>query len=114
MNFNVCLDYGGKSDILEAVKSIAKKIQNKEIIVDDINYETFTDQLLSCEINDLDLLIRTSGETRLSNFMLWQIAYTELYFSDKLWPDFSTDDLDSAISFYSNRDRRYGASSNVK
>jgi len=114
MNFNVCLDYGGKSDILEAVKSIANKIQNKEIIVEDIDTETFTGQLLSCEIKDLDLLIRTSGETRLSNFMLWQMAYTELYFSNKLWPDFSTDDLDSAIRFYSNRDRRYGASSHVR
>ena len=113
MQFNVCLDYGGKYDILEATKSIAKKIENKEMVSDEISLEKFKDNMISSKIEDLDLLIRTSGETRLSNFMLWQMAYSEIYFTDKLWPDFSVEDLDKAIMFYCSRDRRYGSSSSV-
>ena len=113
MQFNVCLDYGGKYDILEATKSIAKKIENKEMVPDEISLEKFKDNMISSKIEDLDLLIRTSGETRLSNFMLWQMAYSEIYFTDKLWPDFSVEDLDKAIMFYCSRDRRYGSSSSV-
>ena len=113
MQFSVCLDYGGKYDILEAVKSIAKKIENKEMVPEEISLEKFKENMISEKIEDLDLLIRTSGETRLSNFLLWQMAYTELYFTDKLWPDFSIEDLNKAIMFYNSRDRRYGSSSNL-
>jgi len=110
LQLNVCIDYGGKSDILEATKSIVKKVKADELKIEDIDYDVFNSHLLSKEIKDLDLLIRTSGETRLSNFMLWQTAYTELYFTETLWPDFSVIELNKALDFYRNRERRYGAS----
>ena len=110
LEFSVCIDYGGKADILEATKSIAKKVFTGKLEIGDIDQVTFNNHLFSKEINDLDLLIRTSGEKRVSNFMLWQIAYTELYFTETLWPDFSVVELDKAIDFYKNRERRYGAS----
>ena len=101
LNLNVALDYGGRQEILKAVND-AVKLGNL------IDEETFSNMLFTTDIPDPDVLIRTSGEMRISNFLLWQCAYTEFVFSDVLWPDFSTDELNKAISEYQNRDRRYG------
>ena len=110
MCLNICIDYGGKIDILSATKKIAKKVQSGEINVNEIDTNIFRKNLISRDIDDLDLLIRTSGETRLSNFMLWQIAYTEIFFTETLWPDFTVIEFNNAIEFFKNRDRRSGSS----
>lgn len=99
---NIMLNYGGRTEILEAVKNI---IKDK---VSDINELKFSNYLYTKNIPDPDLLIRTAGEQRISNFLLWQIAYTELYFTSKLWPDFSEEDLQNAIADYKKRTRKYG------
>ena len=101
LNLNVALDYGGRQEILKAVNDAVEKGQS-------IDEETFSSMLSTSNLPDPDVLIRTSGEMRISNFLLWQCAYTEFVFSDVLWPDFSTDEFDKAISEYQNRDRRYG------
>ena len=98
MCLNICIDYGGKVDILSATKKIAK-VKSGEINVNEIDMKIFSKNLISRDIDDLDLLIRTSGETRLSNFMLWQIAYTELFFTETLWPDFTVIEFNNAIEF---------------
>ena len=110
LKFNVALNYGGKIDILYAVKNIILNIEKGIIQKEDINNEIIKNNLLSKNISEIDLLIRTSGETRISNFLLWQLSYSEMYFSDILWPDFNENELEKAIAFYSLRDRRFGMS----
>ena len=109
VTFNIALNYGGRDEILGAVKNIAKKIQNNEVKIEDITEQMISDNLYTANQPDPDLLIRTSGELRLSNFLPWQLAYTEFLFVDKNWPDFNEKDLDDAIEVYKSRNRKFGA-----
>ncbi|MBT5107362.1 MAG: isoprenyl transferase, partial [Rhodospirillaceae bacterium] len=104
----LALSYGGRQEITEAVRVIAAAAVRGEIELDDINEAFVSDYLLTRDIPDPDLLIRTSGEQRISNFLLWQTAYTELVFIDRLWPDFKKADLRAAIDVFNSRERRYG------
>ena len=107
LTLNVAFDYGGRNDIVESSKVLASMVLNKYITVDEINEEYFKNELqINC---DVDLLIRTSGELRISNFMLWQVAYAELYFPSCHWPAFTKKDLKEALFEYQRRDRRFGA-----
>lgn len=108
LNLTFALNYGGRQEILGSVMSIAKKIQNKEISADQITAELFSKNLESYFLPNPDLIIRTSGEHRLSNFFLWQAAYSEIYLCKKHWPDFSSIDFNEALIEYSRRERRYG------
>ncbi len=101
--FNIALNYGGRDEIVQATKKIAEKVKNGEIKVDDIGEELVSQSLYTEGMPDPDLLIRTSGEKRLSGFLPWQSVYSEFYFMDKLWPDFTSDDLDEAIKGYNSR-----------
>lgn len=101
--FNIALNYGGRDEIVQATKKIAEKVKNCEIKVDDIGEELVSQSLYTEGMPDPDLLIRTSGEKRLSGFLPWQSVYSEFYFMDKLWPDFTSDDLDEAIKVYNSR-----------
>ncbi|MFR9709344.1 isoprenyl transferase [Paenibacillus sp. MB22_1] len=105
---NFALNYGSRREITESVKGIAKAVQSGELSVEDITPDTIESRLLSAGLPDPDLLIRTSGELRLSNFMLWQTAYSELWFTDIFWPDFSKEHLVQAVAEYQRRTRRYG------
>ncbi|USG67960.1 isoprenyl transferase [Brevibacillus ruminantium] len=109
LQLNFALNYGGRKEIAIAVKDIVTRIQAGEIDLDQLNEEMISRHLYTSDIPDPDLLIRTSGELRLSNFMLWQLAYTELWFTDVLWPDFTREHLYQAIAEYQGRARRYGA-----
>lgn len=104
----ICVDYGGRSEIINATKRIAQDVRDGKLDIDDITDKVFADNLYTYEAPDPDLLIRTSGEERISNFLLWQLAYTEFYFTDKYWPDFGKEDLIEALVEYSGRQRRYG------
>lgn len=108
MVLNIAMNYGGRDELVTATKKIAEKVKSGELSVDDINAELISDIIYTAGQPDPDLIIRPSGEFRISNFLLWQSAYAEYYISDKLWPDFSTDDLDKAIAEFSTRNRRYG------
>ncbi|QCX32269.1 isoprenyl transferase [Caloramator sp. E03] len=108
---NLALNYGGRNEIVRAIKNIAKEVYNKNIEIDKIDENLISNYLYTSNIPDPDLLIRTSGELRISNFLLWQIAYTELWFTDVYWPDFKPYHLYKAIKDYQSRDRRFG---NVK
>ncbi len=103
------LSYGGRQEIVAAVRAMARDVAGGRLAPDDIDAEGFAGYLATADIPDPDLLIRTSGEQRISNFLLWQIAYTELVFSDVLWPDFDRDHLESAIQEFNGRERRFGA-----
>lgn len=105
--FNVCFNYGGRSDIVDATKKIAKDVQEGILNIEEINEKTYTNYLYN-NIPDIDLLIRTSGEQRVSNFMLYQLAYAEMYFPEVLFPDFNKKEFDKALNNYQNRDRRFG------
>jgi undecaprenyl diphosphate synthase len=110
INVNIALDYGGRNDLLHAAALWAKACSEKGIEPTFETAEEFLPSfLMTSDIPDPDILIRTSGEMRISNFMLWQLAYTELFFSDVLWPDFSGKDLKECIDIYQKRDRRFGA-----
>jgi len=111
MTLVLALSYGSKVEIIEAVKSISEKVKSGELNVSDINEEIISENLYTSGMPDVDLLIRTSGETRISNFLLWQIAYAELFFLEKLWPDFDRTDLYNTILDYQNRERRFGKTS---
>jgi undecaprenyl diphosphate synthase len=111
MTLILALSYSSKWEILNAVKQIARKVAAKEISIDNIDESLFNSFLCTANFPDPELLIRTSGEQRISNFLLWQIAYSELYFSEKLWPDFRREDLYEAIFDYQNRERRFGKTS---
>ncbi|WP_417900533.1 isoprenyl transferase [Bacillus haimaensis] len=105
---NFALNYGGRDEILRAVKNAATDIQDNKLTMEQLSEEVFSTYLFSNQLPDPDLLIRTSGEIRLSNFMLWQLAYAEFYFTDVLWPDFDESHLFEAISSYQQRGRRFG------
>ena len=109
ITFNIALNYGGRDEIVAAVKEIAQKVKQNEIEIKDITEELISSNLYTKGQPDPDLLIRTSGELRLSNFLPWQLVYTEFLFVDKYWPDFSETDLDEAISVYQKRNRKFGA-----
>ena len=106
--FNICLNYGGQDEIVEATKKISKEVLDGNIDIKDINKDMFNKYLFN-DLPPIDLMIRTSGEYRISNFMLWQMAYSELYFTDTLWPDFDEKEFDKALDSYNKRDRRFGA-----
>ena len=109
LHLTAALSYGGRQEIVAAVRALAADIASGQLSPDDIDADAFAGFLATADIPDPDLLIRTSGEQRISNFLLWQIAYTELVFSDVLWPDFNRDHLELAIQEFNGRDRRYGA-----
>ena len=104
---NICLNYGGRDEIIRAAENYAKAY-SEGLTTENLTEEIFSKYMYSADIPDPDLIIRPSGEWRMSNFLLWQLAYAELYFTDVLWPDFSTNELDRAIISYQNRNRRYG------
>ena len=108
VTFNIALNYGGRNEILSAVKNIAYEVKNGNINVEEITEDTISNNLYTAGEPDPDLLIRTSGELRLSNFLLWQLAYTEFLFIDKNWPDFSEEDINEAIEVYQKRNRKFG------
>lgn len=111
MILNLALSYSGRSEILHAVEGILSDFQEGRIKREEINSERFSQYLWTRDLPDPDLLIRTSGECRISNFLLWQIAYTELYVTDTLWPDFDREELLKAIADYQSRERRFGMTS---
>jgi undecaprenyl diphosphate synthase len=108
MLLNLALSYGGRAEIVKMVKEIAIKVKNSNIEPDSITPELISEHLYTSEIPDPDLLIRTSGEMRISNFLLWQIAYTEIYVTDTLWPDFAKDEFVRILIDYQHRKRRFG------
>jgi undecaprenyl diphosphate synthase len=108
MTLNIAANYGGQWDILNALKTIAGKLQRNEIKAEQIDMAEFESGLSLTGTPHPDLFIRTGGEQRISNFLLWQIAYAELYFTDILWPDFNQDEMQKALDVYSQRQRRYG------
>lgn len=108
LNFQVALNYGSRDEIVRAVKQLAVDIENKAITLEEIDEKRFGDYLDTKDIPDPELMIRTSGEQRLSNYLLWQMAYTEFYFTDVLWPDFTEKDLEEAIRYYNSKERRFG------
>lgn len=111
MVLTLALSYGSREEIISAVKQISEKVKTNAIAVTDINEEIITQHLYTHDMPDVDLVIRTSGEQRISNFLLWQCAYAEFYFTDVLWPDFSEEDLHKAIISYQKRERRFGKTS---
>ncbi len=106
--FTICLAYGGREEIVDAMRDVAQDHAKGVIALEDINTETISNRLYTADLPDPDLVIRTSGEERISNFLLWQIAYSELHFTDVHWPSFSRNDLYDAINSYQKRKRRYG------
>ncbi len=114
MQLNIAMNYGGRDEIVRASKKISNNVLNGTLKVDQITEKLFSEYLDTCSQGYPDLIIRTAGEKRLSNFLLWQSAYSELYFSEKAWPDFSRDDLRQAIEAYKNRSRKFGGLSKKK
>ena len=114
LQFTIAINYGGRDEITRAVRKLATKVSNHELAPEDITEEMISKNLDTWELPDPDLLIRTSGELRLSNYLLWQLAYTEFYFTDVLWPDFTKKELEKAILHYNNRDRRFGGTKEEK
>lgn len=108
ITLTLCIDYGSQYEIAEAMKLIANEVKEGLITIDDINEELISKHLYTKDLPQLDLLIRTSGELRISNYLLWQIAYSELYFTDVLWPDFNELELKKAILSFQSRNRRFG------
>ena len=106
--FQIAMNYGSRDEMIRAIRKIAKDCVDGKVDPDEIKEETFEQYLDTKGIPDPDLMIRTSGELRLSNYLLWQLAYTEFYFTDVPWPDFSKEELEKAIETYNHRDRRYG------
>lgn len=111
LNLTVALNYGGRDELVRCVKKIATDVMNNKINVDNIDEDFISNNLDTKDIPDPDLLIRTSGEQRLSNYLLWQLAYSEMYFTDVYWPDFNEKELVKAIEYYNTKERRFG---NVK
>ncbi len=108
MILNLALSYGSREEITTAVQNIAKKIESKELSCSDITQDLICEHLYTKAMPDPDLIIRTSGEYRLSNFLLWQAAYSEIYISDTLWPDFSREEFIEILKNFQKRDRRFG------
>ena len=111
MTLSLALSYGSRDEIINAVKNISEKVKNNIISIDTIDESIINQHLYTQNIPDVDLVIRTSGEHRISNFLLWQIAYAEFYFTEVLWPDFKEEELIKAIISYQNRERRFGKTS---
>lgn len=114
LTFTIAFNYGGRSEIVSATKKIALKIKNNELSLEDVTEKVFSDHLFTHELPDPDLFIRTSSVYRLSNYLLWQMAYTEMVFLDIQWPDFKKEDLIDAITQYQHRERRFGKISSEK
>ena len=108
LHLTIALNYGGRSDITQAVRNLVSGAMAGTVKLDEITEEYFSDCLYTKDIPDPDVLIRTSGEQRISNFLLWQCAYTEFVFLETLWPDFSKNDLEQAVNEFNRRDRRFG------
>ncbi len=108
LTLNIAFNYGGRDEITKAVKKIATGVKNDSIEIDEIDESFIAKFLYTAQQPDPDLLIRTAGEQRISNFLLWQLAYTEFLFIPKYWPDFNSEDLDEAISIFENRNRKFG------
>lgn len=111
MTLTLALSYGAREELMNVIKELANKVKNNIIYVENIDESIINKHLYTRKLPDVDLLIRTSGEQRISNFLLWQIAYAELYFTDILWPDFKKPDLYEALINYQNRERRFGKTS---
>ncbi len=111
LTLTIALSYGSREEIVNAFKNISKKIVNNELLTEEIDENIINNHLYTFTLPDVDLMIRTSGEKRISNFLLWQIAYAEFYFTDILWPDFTKNDFYNAILEYQNRERRFGKTS---
>lgn len=109
ITFSICINYGGRDEIVNAVKKISQDVKEGKIRVEDIDEKLISNNLYTAGIPDPDLVIRTSNELRISNFLPWQIVYSEFLFLDKYWPDFSEDDIDMAIVEYQKRNRKFGA-----
>ena len=108
LNLIIAVAYGGRWDIVNAAKRVAEQVRDETLALDDVDESVFAKELQLADRPDADLLIRTGGEQRISNFLLWNLAYAELYFTDKLWPDFNARDFEDAIGHFANRQRRYG------
>jgi len=108
LTMNLAFNYGSRLEIIDAFKAIAQQIKDNSLQVEDINEELISDHLYTRGLPDPDLLIRTSGELRISNFLLWQLSYAEFYFSDKFWPDFNTEEFQKALIDFQKRERRFG------
>ena len=108
IGFQIAINYGSRDEMVRAVQAAAQKVKDGEIRPEDITENFISDSLDTCGIPDPDLLIRTGGEQRISNFLLWQTAYSELYFCDAAWPDFNKNELEKAVDAFNNRERRYG------
>ena len=108
LHFQVALNYGSRNEIVRAVRKIAADVAEGKLVLSGIQEDLFREYLDTVGIPDPDLMIRTSGEQRLSNYLLWQLAYTEFYFTDVLWPDFDKKELEKAVEYYQKRDRRFG------
>ena len=108
LNFQIALNYGSRDEMMRAMKAMIGDVQEGKLSIEALNEELFATYLDTKDIPDPDLMIRTSGEQRLSNYLLWQLAYSEFYFTDVLWPDFSREDLIDAIEYFNGRDRRFG------
>jgi len=108
LNLNIAFNYGGRREIISATKKLAKKVLNGLLLIEDIDEKSFSQNLYNSDMVDPDLVIRTGGSNRVSNFLLWQIAYSEFYFTNTLWPDFSKEDLVKAVINFQSRERRYG------
>jgi undecaprenyl diphosphate synthase len=111
MTLTLALSYGSREEIVQAVQAISTKVKDGELLANDINDDVISQHLYTHDMPDVDLVIRTSGEQRISNFLLWQIAYAEFYFTEELWPDFREKHLHEAIISYQNRERRFGKTS---
>lgn len=109
INFTIGINYGSRDEMIRAMKKMTQDCKDGKLLPSDISEEVFENYLDTCDLPDPDLLIRTSGEVRLSNYLLWQLAYSEFYFTDVLWPDFNKRELEKAIEYYNGRDRRFGA-----
>lgn len=108
LTLNLCINYGGRDEIVNATKELAAQVKNGELAIEDITEELFAKHLRTKDAPDPDLMIRAGGEQRLSGFLLWQTSYSELYFPEVLWPDFNEEELEKAIDEFNNRKRRFG------
>ncbi len=108
MVFTIAINYGSQDELIHATKQIAQEVKDEKMSIEDITKDYFSSKLMTKGLPDVDLLIRTSGEIRISNFLLWQISYSELYFTNKYWPDFNEKELKKAIIDYQSRNRRFG------
>jgi len=111
LTLTLALSYGSREEIVNVIRNISKKVVNNQLAIEEINENIINNHLYTFSLPDVDLLIRTSGEKRISNFLLWQIAYAELYFTNTLWPDFRKENLFNAIVDYQQRERRFGKTS---